>query len=95
MQRYLDSTVRHYRVIYHVNINIIPGITAQTPSATRLPPMGAIRSEIGTVCRFLRRGAAVDNIAYLLSDAPTFQTPEAKWGICVRFPLVYTTPLPS
>jgi len=41
VQTYLDNAKRYYRVIYHVNISFISGVTAQTPSATRLPPMGA------------------------------------------------------
>ena len=40
--------------------------------------MGAVYFDAGTVCRLLRRDAVENNIADLLSDAPTFQIPEAK-----------------
>ena len=74
MQTYFEYAVRYYRFIYHVNINIIPGATAQTPE----PPMGAVYFDAGPVCQLLRRNAVENNIAHVLSDAPTFQIPEAK-----------------
>jgi len=74
VQKVFEYAVRYYRFICHVNFNLATGVTAQTPE----PPMGAVYFNAGTVCQLLRRDAVVNNIAHLLSDAPTFQILEAN-----------------
>jgi len=60
-------------------ISILPPVQLPKPPALRAYPLwGAEYFDAGTVCQLLRRGAAENNIAHLLSDAPTFQIPEAK-----------------